>query len=42
MDVCSIPCSQSVSSALPEVRKMDISARDVPNVMESCKVQEEM
>ena len=29
MVVCSLPCSQSVSSALTEVRKMDISTRDV-------------
>ena len=28
------PYSQSVSSALPEVRKMDISTRNVPKVME--------
>ena len=34
MVVCSDPCSQSVSSALPEVRKMDISTRDVLKVME--------
>ena len=32
--VCSIPCSQSVSSALPEVRKMDICMRDVLKAME--------
>ena len=32
--VFSIPCSQSVSSALPEVRKMDISTRDVLKAME--------
>ena len=30
---CSIPCTQSVSSALPEVRKVDISTRDVLKVM---------
>ena len=32
--VCSIPASQSVSSAMPEVRKMDFSTRDVLKVME--------